>query len=297
MSKEWKGIVLAGGLGTRLLPVTKAVSKHLIPVYDKPMIYYSLSVLMLSSIRDIVIISDTENLKLYQKLFGNGKELGLRLTYLAQDKPNGIGESFIIAENFIKKDNVALILGDNIFHGAALREKLLLAKKSKKEATIFSYQVRDPERFGVVQLDKSNNPISLIEKPSKPKTNLAVTGLYFFKNSVINIAKKIKPSKRKQYEITDINKIYLRRKKLNVIKLGRGNAWLDMGTHDSLLDASNFIRTIEKRQGTKIACIEEYAFMNKWISKKNLLDLAKKKLDDDLSRYLLSVSREKNFWK
>lgn len=297
MKDKWKGIVLAGGLGTRLNPVTKVISKHLLPIYDKPMIYYSLSVLMLASIRDIAIISDKENIGLYKKMFGNGSDIGIKLTYLIQKKPHGIGEAFMIAEKFIKKANVALILGDNVFYGSSLREKLTKAKNSKKEASIFSYQVSDPTRFGVVNFDKNNNPISIDEKPKNPKSNLAVTGLYFYKNSIISYCKKIVLSKRKQYEITDINNLYLIENKLEVITLGRGFAWLDMGTHESLLDASNFIRTIEKRQGTKIACLEEYAFLNKWITKSKLIKIAKNYKNNDLGQYLFSISKEKRFWK
>ena len=259
MKHKWKGIVLAGGLGTRLYPITKTISKHIIPVYNKPMIHYSLSTLLLASIRDIAIISDIENINLYKKMFGSGKDLGIKISYLIQEKPRGIAESFIIAEDFIGEDNVSLILGDNIFYGSSLRNKLIDAKKSKKSAVVFSYQVQNPSNFGVVEYNNKNEPISIIEKPKKPRSTQAVTGLYFYKNSVIKNAKKVKLSPLNQYEITDLNKIYLKNKDLEAIKLGRGFTWLDMGTHDSLLDASNFIRTIERRQGTKIACLEEYA--------------------------------------
>ena len=297
MSRKWKGIVLAGGLGTRLYPVTKVISKHVIPVYNKPMIHYSLSTLLLASIRDIAIISDIENINLYKKMFGSGKDLGINLSYLIQEKPRGIAESFLIAEDFIGKDNIALILGDNIFYGASLRKKLLYAKKSKKNAVVFSYQVQNPSSFGVVEYNKNNQPISIIEKPKKPKLSHAVTGLYFYKNNVVRNSKKIKLSSRNQYEITDLNNIYLKNQDLEVVKLGRGFAWLDMGTHDSLLDASNFIRTIERRQGTKISCLEEYSYLNKWINNKDLLRIAKSHSDNEMSNYLLSLSKEAIFWK
>ena len=297
MKHKWKGIVLAGGLGTRLYPITKTISKHIIPVYNKPMIHYSLSTLLLASIRDIAIISDIENINLYKKMFGAGKDLGIKISYLIQEKPRGIAESFIIAEDFIGEDNVSLILGDNIFYGSSLRNKLIDAKKSKKSAVVFSYQVQNPSNFGVVEYNNKNEPISIIEKPKKPRSTQAVTGLYFYKNSVIKNAKKVKLSPLNQYEITDLNKIYLKNKDLEAIKLGRGFTWLDMGTHDSLLDASNFIRTIERRQGTKIACLEEYAYLNKWINNNDLLKIAKSHKDNEISKYLLSISKEAIFWK
>tara|TARA_A100001015_G_C15041434_1_gene739911 strand:+ start:145 stop:1014 length:870 start_codon:yes stop_codon:yes gene_type:complete len=269
-----KGIILAGGHGTRLFPLTKGVSKHLLPIFDKPMIYYSLSVLMLAKIREILIISSSKDLDSYKRLLGDGKSIGLNINYLIQDEPRGIADAFIIGENFIDNENVCLILGDNIFFGHNFSDILKKAKNSNAGATIFSYNVRDPERFGIVELIDSK-PVSIEEKPSNPKSSLAITGLYFYENEVVNIAKNIKPSDRNELEISTINQIYLDNNNIDCIELGRGFAWLDAGTHSTLLEASQFVETIEQRQGYKIACIEEIAFNNKWIDKTQLKVLAK----------------------
>lgn len=283
---KYKGIVLAGGFGTRLYPVTKGISKHLLPIYDKPMVYYPISVLMLAGIKEILIISTSEDIKSYKKLLGDGSQLGLSFSYVVQDRPEGLAQAFILGEDFIGDDNVALILGDNIFYGQNFSKKLLDAKNSNLGATIFGYHVMDPERFGVVELDNNNNIVSIIEKPNEPKSNYAITGLYFYNNKVIDYAKSIKPSKRGELEITDINKIYLSNNNLKVKLLGRGFAWLDAGTHDSLLEASSFVQTIEKRQGLKIACLEEIAFDNKWIDKSLLLKESDKYKSNDYGKYL-----------
>ena len=283
---KYKGIVLAGGFGTRLYPVTKGISKHLLPIYNKPMVYYPISVLMLAGIKEILIISTSEDIKSYKKLLGDGSQLGLSFSYVVQDRPEGLAQAFILGEDFIEDDNVALILGDNIFYGQNFSKKLLDAKNSNLGATIFGYHVMDPERFGVVELDNNNNIVSIIEKPNEPKSNYAITGLYFYNNKVIEYAKSIKPSKRGELEITDINKIYLSNNNLKVKLLGRGFAWLDAGTHDSLLEASSFVQTIEKRQGLKIACLEEIAFDNKWIDKSLLLKESEKYKNNDYGKYL-----------
>ena len=283
---KYKGIVLAGGFGTRLYPVTKGISKHLLPIYDKPMVYYPISVLMLAGIKEILIISTSEDIKSYKKLLGDGSQLGLSFSYVVQDRPEGLAQAFILGEDFIGDDNVALILGDNIFYGQNFSKKLLDAKNSNLGATIFGYHVMDPERFGVVELDNNNNIVSIIEKPNEPKSNYAITGLYFYNNKVIDYAKSIKPSKRGELEITDINKIYLSNNNLKVKLLGRGFAWLDAGTHDSLLEASSFVQTIEKRQGLKIACLEEIAYDNKWIDKSLLLKESDKYKSNDYGKYL-----------
>lgn len=283
---KYKGIVLAGGFGTRLHPVTKGISKHLLPIYDKPMVYYPISVLMLAGIKEILIISTSEDIKSYKKLLGDGSQLGLSFSYVVQERPEGLAQAFILGEDFIGDDNVALILGDNIFYGQNFSKKLLDAKNSNLGATIFGYHVMDPERFGVVELDNNNNIVSIIEKPNEPKSNYAITGLYFYNNKVIDYAKSIKPSKRGELEITDINKIYLSNNNLKVKLLGRGFAWLDAGTHDSLLEASSFVQTIEKRQGLKIACLEEIAFDNKWIDKSLLLKESDKYKNNDYGKYL-----------
>jgi len=269
-----KGIILAGGHGTRLFPLTKGVSKHLLPIFDKPMIYYSLSVLMLAKIREILIISTSKDLDSYKRLLGDGKSIGLNINYLIQDEPRGIADAFIIGENFIDNENVCLILGDNIFFGHNFSDILEKAKNSNAGATIFSYNVKDPERFGIVELIDSK-PVSIEEKPSNPKSSLAITGLYFYDNEVVNIAKNIKPSDRNELEISTINQIYLDNNNIDCIELGRGFAWLDAGTHSTLLKASQFVETIEQRQGYKIACIEEIAFNNEWIDKNQLKVLAK----------------------
>ncbi len=269
-----KGIVLAGGKATRLYPITKSICKQLLPIYDKPMIYYPLSVLMLAGIRDILIISTPHDLPHFEKLFNDGHHLGLRISYKAQPQPKGIAQAFLLAEEFIDNNPVCLILGDNIFYGDRLTVLLKDAIKTKKGASIFAYNVSDPQRYGVVAFDKDFRATSIEEKPQKPKSNYAVTGLYFYDANVVALAKKLKPSHRDELEITDINRIYLKKKELNVKILNRGYAWLDTGTYTSLTDASIFIKTIEDRQGLKIGCIEEVAFKQGWINKKQLLALA-----------------------
>ena len=289
--KKIKGIILAGGRATRLYPVTRAISKQLLPVYDKPMIYYPLSILMLAGIQDILIISTSEALPPFQELFGDGRELGLRLTYAKQDVPRGIADAFIVGEKFIGQDRVALILGDNLFFGHGLVNHLQEAIKRTEGATVFAYPVRDPERYGVVEFDAQNTAISIEEKPKAPKSKFAVTGLYFYDNEVVAVAKSIKPSPRGEIEITDVNQNYLKRGKLKVELLGRGYAWLDTGTHDSLLDASMFIRTIEERQGLKIGCVEEIAYRMKFIDRTQLLSLAEG-LKTQYGEYLRALEEE-----
>lgn len=269
-----KGIILAGGTGTRLHPSTISMSKHLIPIYDKPMIYYPLATLMLAEINEILIISSADHLDSYVKLLGDGSNFGISIEYLVQDKPNGIAEAFIIGENFIGTDDVCLILGDNIFYGEHFSNKLIEAQHSLQGAAIFAYWVNNPEEFGVIEFTKRGKPKKIVEKPKKPNSNYAITGIYIYKNSVINISKNLKPSDRNELEITDINNIYLKRNKLDVKIFGRGFAWLDTGTPDSLLEASQFVRTVEKRQGLKIACLEEIAVNNKWLK----VDVLKKRL-------------------
>ena len=288
-----KGIILAGGKATRLYPITSTISKQLLPVYNKPMIYYPLSVLMLAGIKDILIISNSATLPRLKDLFGNGNNLGINISYAEQEKPNGLAEAFIIGEKFIGKDNVALILGDNIFYGHGFSETLNKAKKRKTGATIFGYYVEDPCRYGIVELDKNKKPVSLIEKPTNPKSHWAVPGLYFYDNSVVKIAKNIKPSARGELEITDVNKAYLKKKKLSVELLGRGFAWLDAGTYNSLLDSSLFIRTIEERQGIMVGCLEEIAYKKGFINKKQLLEQAKH-LNSVYTKYLLKVANEQD---
>lgn len=288
--KNIKGIVLAGGYGSRLHPITMGISKQLLPIYDKPMIYYPISVLMLSGIRDILLISTDEDINSYKRLLGDGSEFGISINYAIQKKPEGLAQAFIIGEKFIGNSNVALALGDNIFFGQHFSEKLQSAINNTKGATIFGYHVPDPERFGVIEFDKKNKVKSIEEKPGLPKSNYAVTGLYFYDNDVINMAKSIKPSKRGEIEITDINKIYLDRGDLRVELLGRGFAWLDTGTHDSLIEAGQFVQTVESRQGLKIACLEEIAFNNNWISHKLLLNKAKKLKNTTYGKYLLKVA-------
>ena len=285
-----KGIVLAGGLGTRLYPVTKAVNKHLLPIYDKPMVYYSLSVLMLAGIRDVLLISTPRDIDRFKELFYDGSHLGMNISYKAQYLPRGIAEAFLLGEEFLGNDSVCLILGDNIFYGQGLSEKLRLAASLKKGAVVFAYPVKDPERFGIVEFDKDNNVIDIEEKPRNPKSNFAVTGLYFYDNKVVEIAKSIKPSERGELEITSVNRTYLEMGELRVELMGRGVAWFDAGTHESLIEASQFVATIEKRQGYKIACIEEIAFRNGWIGKEQLLKLAEPLLKTDYGRYLWEIA-------
>lgn len=284
-----KGIILAGGTGSRLYPITVGVSKQLLPIYDKPMIYYPLSVLMLAGIRDILIISTPLDLPRFEEILGDGSRMGVNFTYCIQEKPEGIGQAFLLAEEFIGSDSVSLILGDNIYYGQGFSEKLNQAVNTKSGATVFGYNVSDPERFGVVEFDQNMKAISIEEKPVKPKSNWAVTGLYFYDNDVIDIAKNIKPSARGELEITDINKVYLERGDLHVGLLGRGFAWLDTGTQDSLLDASQFVQTVEKRQGFKIACPEEIAFRKGWLSKQELLDSGERLKKSPYGQYLLNI--------
>ncbi len=287
-----KGIILAGGKATRLYPLTSVVSKQLLPVYNKPMIYYPLSVLMLAGIKDILIISTPEALPQFKNLFGSGQRLGINISYKEQQKPNGLAEAFILGEDFIGKDNVALVLGDNIFYGHGLSKKLEKVCSQEKGATIFAYSVEDPNRYGIVELDENNKPVSITEKPQEPKSDWAVTGLYFYDNDVTKIAKKIKPSARGELEITDINNIYLKEKKLSVELFGRGFAWLDAGTYESLLDSAMFIRAIEQRQGIMVSCLEEIAYRKGFISKEQLLENAKL-FNSAYGKYLQKVAREK----
>jgi glucose-1-phosphate thymidylyltransferase len=291
-----RGIILAGGSGTRLYPITKGISKQLLPLYDKPMIYYPLSVLMLSGIKEILIISNPEYIENYKNIFGNGEKLGVKIVYAVQKEPRGLAEAFIIGEKFIGRDNVCLILGDNVFYGDnlvnLLKNSIINIQKEDK-AIIFGYFVNNPQEYGVVEFDKKGNVISLEEKPNNPKSNYAVVGLYFYPNDVIKKAKNVKPSKRGELEITSINEMYLKENRLKVELLGRGYAWFDTGTHDSLLEASNFIKTIEKRTGLKIGCIEEIAYNNGWIDKHQLKKLAKEFRKTEYGKYLLELAGEK----
>lgn len=289
-----KGIVLAGGSGTRLYPLTSAISKQLLPVYDKPMIYYPISVLMLAGIREILIISTPKDLPLFKKIFGNGSQFGISLSYEEQLLPNGIAEAFIIGEEFIGSDSVCLILGDNIFYGQGFSETIQKISSLNIGGTIFAYRVLTPENFGVIEIDSDGLAISIEEKPISPKSNYAVTGLYFYDNDVINIAKAIKPSERGELEITSINKVYMDRGDLNVEILGRGFAWLDTGTHVSILEASQFVHTLEKRQGFKIACIEEIAWRNKWISNLQMNEHIKLHSNNEYGQYLNLILEEEN---
>jgi glucose-1-phosphate thymidylyltransferase len=287
-----KGIILAGGIGTRLYPITIGVCKQLLPIYDKPMIYYPLSVLMLAGIRDIMIISTPQDLQRFKNIFGEGSYLGLNFSYKEQPHPGGIAEAFILGKKFIGSDNVCLVLGDNIFYGHGLTNLLRKAYndvKTKGGATIFGYYVNDPERYGVVEFDEKGNVLSIEEKPKMPKSRYAITGLYFYGNDVVEISKNIKPSRRGELEITDVNKEYLKRRKLRVELMGRGYAWLDTGTHESLLEAGDFIATIEKRQGLKIACIEEIAYKLGYIDKKQLIKLAQPLNHNEYGKYLLRI--------
>lgn len=288
-----KGIVLAGGSGTRLYPITKSISKQIIPVYDKPMIYYPLSVLMLAGIKEILIISTPHDIHLYENLLGDGKDLGIRLEYAIQPSPDGLAQAFIIGDKFIGDDSVCMILGDNIFYGFDFSRTLREAASLKDGATVFGYYVNDPERYGVAEFDESGKVLSLEEKPEKPKSNYAVTGLYFYSNDVIQKAKGLKPSKRGELEITDLNRLYLEEERLNLKMMGRGMAWLDTGTHDSLLEASNFIATIENRQGLKVACLEEIAYRNGYINREKLIELAQPLRKNHYGEYLLKIANEK----
>ena len=288
-----KGIILAGGSGTRLYPSTKAISKQLIPIYDKPMIYYPLSMLMLAGIREVLIISTEEDIPKYESLLSNGKSIGMKFSYKIQPSPDGLAQAFILGEEFIGNDNVCLILGDNIFYGDSIPKKLREAVTdvdTSNNATVFGYYVNDPERYGVVEFDNNGNAVSLEEKPTAPKSNYAVSGLYFYPNDVIEIAKKQKPSDRGELEITDTNKSYLTQGRLKVEKLGRGYAWLDTGTHDSLLEASQFVQILEKRQGVKISCIEEIAYRMGFINKDGLFKLAEKMKNNSYGDYLIRLA-------
>lgn len=290
--KKMKGIILAGGSGTRLYPITRGISKQLIPVYDKPMIYYPLSTLMLAGIQDILVISTPEYLGLFEELLGDGSDFGINLSYKVQEQPNGLAEAFILGKEFIGDDSVCLILGDNIYYGSGLTGLLKEAVAKPSGATVFGYHVHDPQRFGVVEFDENMHALSIEEKPEKPKSNYAVTGLYFYDNSVVEIAENLKPSERGELEITDVNKEYLKRGQLDVKLMGRGYAWLDTGTHESLLEASSFIATIQKRQNLKVSCLEEIAYKNGWISREKLNELAQPMKKNDYGQYLLRLLDE-----
>lgn len=289
-----KGIILAGGSGTRLYPITKATSKQLVPIYDKPMIYYPMSVLMLAGIREFLLISTSEFQPQFQELFGNGHQFGIDIQYKTQEKPNGLAEAFILGEEFIGDDSVTLLLGDNIFYGAGLSKMLQDSVAKKSGATVFGYQVKDPERFGVVEFDENQHVVSIVEKPEHPKSNYAVTGLYFYDNDVVEIAKNIKPSPRGELEISDINAEYLRRGKLDVQVMGRGFTWLDTGTHDSLFEAAGFVSTIQKQQNLKVACLEEIAYRMGYIDIEQLEELAQPLKKNDYGQYLLRLVKEES---
>ena len=290
MSSNYKGIVLAGGSGTRLHPITKGVSKQLLPIYDKPMIYYPISVLMLAGIQEILVISTPDDMDGYKRLLGDGSDFGLSIDYAIQPSPDGLAQAFIIGEDFIGDSNVALVLGDNIFYGQSFSDNLKSAASQQQGASVFGYHVHDPERFGVVEFDSAGNVLSIEEKPVIPKSNYAVTGLYFYDNDVIEIAKTIKPSPRGELEITDVNNAYRVRGDLKVELLGRGFAWLDTGTHDSLMEAGQFVQTVERRQGLKVACLEEIAFHNGWLSKETLLNQADALKKTSYGEYLTKVA-------
>jgi glucose-1-phosphate thymidylyltransferase len=287
-----KGIVLAGGSGTRLYPITRGISKQLIPVYDKPMIYYPLSTLMLAGIQDILVISTPEYTPMFEQLLGDGSDFGINLSYAVQEKPNGLAEAFIVGREFIGNDSVCLILGDNIYYGSGMAEMLQGAAKLTSGATVFGYHVNDPERFGVVEFDSKMQAVSLEEKPAHPKSNYAVTGLYFYDNRVVDYAANLEPSARGELEITDLNKIYLANGELNVKLMGRGYAWLDTGTHDSMLEAASFIATIQKRQNLKVACLEEIAFRMGYINQGRLLELAQPMKKNDYGQYLIRLANQ-----
>ena len=287
-----KGIILAGGSGTRLYPITKGVSKQLLPIYDKPMIYYPLSVLMLAGIREVLIISTPDDIDGFKRLLEDGSALGIDISYAVQPNPDGLAQAFILGEDFIGDSNVCLVLGDNIFYGQGFTPLLRQAVNRQRGATVFGYQVKDPERFGVVAFDNDKRAISIEEKPAAPKSNFAVTGLYFYDNDVINIAKQVKPSERGELEITTVNQMYMERGDLSVELLGRGFAWLDTGTHESLLEAAQFVETIEKRQGYKVACLEEIALNNGWLDKQQVLEIGQTMSKNAYGQYLISLAQE-----